>query len=203
EHLEAQTEALAHLLAPLAHQRARGRDDQDAARATASDQLGHHEAGLDRLSETDAVREHQADAAHPQSAHHGDQLIGRDGEATRLRRRESARPERLFEQERLVVERPVRETGRLFRIELLRDRLDSLERDEDVHLLTAERAFEATKTKALLCTGGLRVDEIPAEPARFDFGAGEEIGGQVVELAARVPKQSLLSGMAASCAPRR
>ena len=65
-------------------ERPRGRDDEDAVGSPPRDQLGEDEARLDRLAEADAVGEEEADAAHPERAHHRHELVGLDVESPGL-----------------------------------------------------------------------------------------------------------------------
>ena len=138
------------------------------------DQLGEDEARLDRLSEADAVGEEEADAAHPERAHHRHELVRLDGESPRLDGLKRRGAEGLIEKERLVEEAPVGERGRPLGAQVRRDRLEPLEGGEEVALGAAEGPLLASEPVERLLPCRLREDDLPLEAARGDEGAGEE-----------------------------
>ena len=80
--------------------------DEDPVGAATGDELGHDEAGLDRLAQADAVSEEEARSAHGEGAHDRDELVRGDVEAAGLDGEEGARAEGLLEEEGVVIELP-------------------------------------------------------------------------------------------------
>jgi hypothetical protein len=89
-HLELQTEPLLHLVAPLQTHRRR-RDDQDQLDLLPQQQLLQHEPGLDRLSETDVVRDEQVRARQLQRLLQRRELVIHELDARAERRLEEPR----------------------------------------------------------------------------------------------------------------
>jgi hypothetical protein len=73
-----------YLEPPLLWQPTGGRDDEDAVCHASGHELGDHEAGLYRFSEACAISQEEPDAAHGESSHDGDELVGLDAEPSRL-----------------------------------------------------------------------------------------------------------------------
>lgn len=175
EDAEAQAETLAHLLLPLGNERASGRDDEDPVRATTGDELGEDQAGLDGLAEADVVRKQEPGARHLQDTQHGDELVGGDPQAPRLGCEQGRRPERLLEEEGVVVDAPFLKARGPPRVQLGGERLDGLEGGEDVEEVEIEAAFEAAQAVEPLFAGGLREDDLPAQTTCLDLGPGEKL----------------------------
>jgi hypothetical protein len=179
--LEAEAEALAHLAGPLLEERTGGGDDEDPVGAATRDELGHDEAGLNGLAEADAVGEEEARPAHREGAHDRDELVGGDVEAARLDGEQGVRAKGLLEEKCVVIELPAAEARRMERVELVRDRGDRIERAQEVDLFASESAVEAAEAVAkLLRPGRFGVDDLPAETAHQDLGAGEVVGHAVM-----------------------
>jgi hypothetical protein len=74
-HLEVQAEAAAHLVAPLEADRC-GTADQDEVRLLPQDELLHHEARFDGLSETDVVGDEEVRSRELEGLHQRRELMG-------------------------------------------------------------------------------------------------------------------------------
>jgi hypothetical protein len=105
--------------------------------------------------------------------HRRHELVRRDVKPARLTRDERARAERLIEEKGLVVKEPRRQPVRAVRVEVANDRLDLLERMEEVELEPAQVALRAPEPEALLLARRLDVHDLPLEPASADARACE------------------------------
>ena len=133
------------------------------------DELRDHEAGLDRLSQSDRVGEEQPDPAAPDGPQNRNELVGFDPQPSRLDGKQRGRPQGLLEQERLVIDQPVDQGSRPIRAELVTNRLDFLERREKVEFLAEDGVFEPAKAKEGLLAETLGGDDLPAKSSCHDL----------------------------------
>ena len=142
-------------------------------------QLRQDEARLNRLPEPDAVGKEQPDPARADGAEHRHELIRLDPEPARLRREQRVRPERLLEDERLVADEAVAQRRCAFGLNVTDERLDSLERCQQVEFLAAKAVFEAAKPVQGLRSQRLGKHHFPAQAAGVDFSSGQQIQREV------------------------
>jgi hypothetical protein len=159
---------------PLAEERTRRADNQDAVGATSGYQLGEDEAGLDGLAEPDAVREEEARARHAERTHHGHELVRLDRDAPGLRGDECRVSEGLIEEKGLVVEAPGGDAPRLRGVKLAVNGFHLLEWIEHVEFAAAEALDLRTQPDPLLHSGGLDVDDLPERSSSIDLCARDQ-----------------------------
>lgn len=143
-------------------------------RPSPRDEFGHDQARLDRLAQPDTIREQEAGTAHAQGAHDGNELIGRDVEATGLHRQERGGAESLFQEKGIMVEPPLAQPSRAAGVEVGRDRMDRLERVKQVDFQPLQITLHAAQPESILLTGGLGMNDLPRQPAGFDLRSREQ-----------------------------
>jgi hypothetical protein len=174
-------------------------------------QLREHETGLDRLPEPHAVRQQEADPAHPDRAENGDELIRLETQPARLRSQKRIRPQRLLQKERLVIHDPVGERRGPVRTRIVNDRLDGFERMEKIQLLPGRGARQSPQTVEHLRAESLGVHDLPPKPSGLNFRSGEQrcqwALNAPLELFGNSIESDTVAGMmappGAGCKPRR
>jgi hypothetical protein len=78
---------------------------------TSGHQFGDYQAGRNRLTQANPVRQEQAHTAHGERADDGNKLIRLDVEPARLAGQQRARAQSLLEEESLVIEQPLAQSA--------------------------------------------------------------------------------------------
>jgi hypothetical protein len=109
-------------------------------------QFGEQQTGLNGFAKTDTVRKKETNASHADCAKYGHELVGLDAQATGLHRAEGVHAERLFQQEGLMISKPVWKRRGPVWAQIVSHGRDLIERSEQVHLLSGEVAFNSAQT---------------------------------------------------------
>ena len=143
-------------------------------REATGDQFGDYQTGLDCLAETHTIGQQESHAAHTDGAQNRHELVRFDLQSSGLHGQQGIGAERLFEQERLMINEPVNQRRCILWSQLVLYRLDLLERTENVKFQAENGVFQTAQPEECFLPEVFGGNDLPTQAARFDLGSGQQ-----------------------------